>query len=301
MRYGVKFLLLAIALTTSGGCIKKMATNGLANMLSGEGAGAFTRDDDIQFVGDAIPFAIKLMESIRDAAPHHAGIHETVCSSTTQYAMVYVAWPSEQVRYDDYDAYEAGQARTRRFLDRALTDCKKALEITYPGITEGLYQDPVGQLAQVEEEDVSLLYWTGATWLARISKSKEDMESIGALPIAAAFIKRALELDEDWSDGSLHDLAILLEPSLPMPGGLDRARTHYERAIELADGRLASPYVSLGTSVSVVEQKKEEFVQLMELAIAVDIAANPDAQLANLYAQEQARYYLNHLDYLFVE
>jgi tetratricopeptide (TPR) repeat protein len=166
---------------------------------------------------------------------------------------------------------------------------------------ENLYSDPVGQLAQVDEEDVSLLYWTGATWLARISKSKEDMESIGALPIAAAFIKRGLELDEDWGKGSLHDLAVMLEPSLPMPGGLERARKHYERALELADGTLASPYVSLATSVSVVDQNREEFVQMMELALAVDPHLSPDDQLANMYAQEQARYYLEHLDDLFVE
>jgi tetratricopeptide (TPR) repeat protein len=156
-------------------------------------------------------------------------------------------------------------------------------------------------LAQVDEEDVSLLYWTGATWLARISKSKEDMESIGALPIAAAFIKRGLELDEDWGKGLLHDLAVMLEPSLPMPGGLERARKHYERALELADGTLASPYVSLATSVSVVDQNREEFVQMMELALAVDPHLSPDDQLANMYAQEQARYYLEHLDDLFVE
>ena len=292
---------LALTMIVSGGCINKIAVNSVANMLSGDGAGAFSRDNDIEFVGDSIPFAIKLMESVRDAAPKHAGIREAVCSSTTQYAMVYVAWPSEVIKYDDYDGYESGQARTKKFLDRSLDNCRQALEISYPGLTTEMYSDPEAALSQVTEEDVSLLYWMGATWLARISKSKEEMDAIGALPIAAAFIKRGLELDEDWSKGALHDLAILLEPSLPMPGGNDRAREHYARAVELAGGTLASPHVSLATSVSVVEQKKEEFVELMEKALAVDITVSPDDQLANMYAQEQARYYLNHLDDFFVE
>jgi len=301
MKIGLRHGLLAVSLLSLPACIQKLATNGIANMLSGEGAGAFSRDEDIEFIGEAIPFAIKLMESVRDAAPKHAGIHETDCASTTQYAMVYVAWPSEQIRYDSYEGYEISQDRTKRFLDRALKDCVGALEISYPGFNEQLSVDPVGQLARVKAEDVSLLYWTGATWLARISKSKEDMESIGSLPIAAAFVKRGLELDEAWSAGALHDLAIMMEPSLPMPGGLDRARSHYARAVELAEGRLASPHVSLATSVSVVEQNKEEFVKMMGLALEVDVAASPDDQLANMYAQEQARYYLQHLDDLFVE
>lgn len=301
MRHWLTIAFLGILSMTTGGCIKKIAVNSVANMLSGDGAGAFTRDNDIQFAGEALPFGIKLMESVRDAAPKHAGIHETVCSSITQYAMVYVAWPAEKYRYTDYEQFELGQVRTRKFLDRALVDCQKALEIRYPGITETLYSDPIGSLEQVEEEDVSLMYWIGATWLARISMSKEDMESIGALPVAAAFIKRGLALDESWAKGSLHGIAIMLEPSLPMPGGLDRARTHYKRALELADGTLASPYVSLATSVSVVEQNRKEFVELMNLALAVDVSASPDDQLANLYAQKQARYYLENLDEMFVE
>jgi len=283
------------------GCIQKIAINSVANSLSGDGAGAFSRDSDIQFVGDSIPFAIKLMESIRDAAPKHAGIREAVCSSTTQYAMVYVAWPAEQVKYSDFDTYEAGERRTKAFLDRARGNCMDAFEITYPGFGEQIWTDTDTALARVKEEDVSLLYWTGASWLAKISKSKEDMEAIGELPMAAAFIERALELDGDWSKGALHDLAILLEPSLPMPGGNDRAREHYAQAIELAGGSLASPYVSLATSVSVVEQNREEFVKLLELALEVDPNASQDDQLANLYAQEQARYYLAHVDDLFVE
>jgi hypothetical protein len=40
---------------------------------------------------------------------------------------------------------------------------------------------------------------------------------------------------------------------------------------------------------------------MMELALAVDPHLSPDDQLANMYAQEQARYYLEHLDDLFVE
>ena len=124
---------------------------------------------------------------------------------------------------------------------------------------------------------------------------------IGELPVAAAIIKRALELDEDWGKGSIHDLLIALEPSLPMPGGLDRAREHYELAVAQSEGIRASPYVSLATSVSISNQDREEFVSLMEKALAVDASKYPEEELATMYAQEQAEFYLDHLDDLFVE
>ena len=108
-----------------------------------------------------------------------------------------------------------------------------------------------------------------------------------------------MAIDPDWGDGSLHEMMILLEPASPMPGGLDRARKHYDRALELSGGTRAGTYTSLATAVSVSEQKRDEFVELMGKALEVDASADPENQLANLYAQEQARFYLDHLDDLF--
>lgn len=292
--------LLGVALLSTG-CVKQMAVNAMANVLSGDTGGSFTQDEDLQFVGEAIPFALKLMESIAAETPKHAAIHETLCSSFTQYAAVYVGWPAEQLRYTDFEGYEAGQARMRRFLTRSQGYCMTAWEIEHPGFAAALFTDTDAALAMADEDDISLLYWTGATWLYRISISKEDMEAIGELPFAAALLKRAYELEPDWEKGSLDEMLILLEPSMPMPGGLDRARDHYERAVKLSDGSRASTHVSLATSVSVTTQNKQEFVDLMEKALAIDASADPENQLATLYAQEQARFYLDHLDDLFVE
>lgn len=296
-----RLLLLLAAVAPSGGCVKKLAINAMASALSGDTGGAFTQDDDLQLVGDAIPFALKLMESVHEQTPEHEPLLETLCSSYTQYSLVYVKWPAEQVRYDDFTAYEAGIVRTRKLLSRAEGYCMAAWDLKHPGFSTLIKTDPAKATAQAEVADVPLLYWTGATWLSRISISKEDMEAIGQLPLAAALVKRAIELDEDWDRGSLHDLMVLLEPSLPMPGGNERAREHFERALELADGTRASPYVSLATSVSVTQQDRAEFTSLMEKALAVDPLASKPDELANLYAQEQARFYLDHLDDLFFE
>jgi len=292
--------LLFVALMSTG-CIKKIALNSMADALSGSTGGSFTQDDDLEFVGDALPFALKTMEAISEQTPKHVGLKETLCSGTTQYAMVYVKWPADQLRYDDYSGYETGIARTKKFLDRSERFCMAALELKHEGFAERIYSDTDALMAEMDEDDVLLLYWTGATWLARISISKDDMEAIGQLPFAATLMERALVLDEDWGKGALHDMMVLLEPNSPMPGGLDRAREHFERAVELSNGTLASPYVSLGTSVSYSEQKKDEFVELMEKALEVDPLASPEDQLANLYAQAQARFYLDHLDDLFLE
>src|SRR5262245_7639509 len=87
--------LLAVSLTGSDGCsVKKMAVNTVANTLSEAGT-TFTSDEDVLLVGDAIPFALKLYESLLESTPRHQGLLLATCSSFTQYAYAYVETEAE--------------------------------------------------------------------------------------------------------------------------------------------------------------------------------------------------------------
>ena len=79
-----------------------------------------------------------------------------------------------------------------------------------------------------------------------------------------------------------------------------KAREHFERARQLADGKRVSLYVSLAESVSVSEQKKDEFEKLLNEALAVDIMKAPDQKLANILAQRRAKWLLSRTDQLFL-
>ena len=63
-------LLILVVLTASTGCIKKLALGGLANTLAA-GGDSFGSDDDPELVRDALPFALKTMESILQELPEH--------------------------------------------------------------------------------------------------------------------------------------------------------------------------------------------------------------------------------------
>ena len=61
------------AMAFSGCSIKKIAVNSLGNALS-NGSSTFAKDDDPELVGDAIPFALKTMESLLEISPRHRGL-----------------------------------------------------------------------------------------------------------------------------------------------------------------------------------------------------------------------------------
>jgi hypothetical protein len=150
---------------------------------------------------------------------------------------------------------------------------------------------------------VPLLYWTAASWGLAISLSKDVPDLVADQPQVEALIDRALALDEDWDAGSIHGFLITYESSRLTGEGTaeQRARRHFERAMELTGGKLASPLVSLAEAVSVEKQDRKEFESLLEKALAIDPDARPEWRLNNLIAQRRARWLLKRTDQLFVE
>jgi predicted anti-sigma-YlaC factor YlaD len=289
---------LVVAVTT--GCsIKQIALNAVADELSGGTGGTFSQDEDLQFVGESLPFALKLMEGINGAVPKHEGMKLTLASGFVQYGVVFVEWPAEQLKYDDFSAYRLGQKRAGGFYRRAANYALDGLDLRSKDFRSNLRNDQQGTLAAMTAGEVPFLFWLGAGWISQASTNLEDPEMFGLFALGAQIMKRAYELDPDWNDGSIHEIMISLEPALPMPGGAERSKEHYDKARVLQGDRKAGPHVSYATAVALKAQDKDLFLELLDKALAVDLDLHPDDRLANDYAQQKARFLLEHLDDLF--
>jgi len=93
--------------------------------------------------------------------------------------------------------------------------------------------------------DVPLLYWAAASWGAAISVSKDAPGLIADQPIVEALVDQALHLNEKFENGSIHGFLISYELARQVPGDpAVRSKQHFDRALELSGGNLASPLVS---------------------------------------------------------
>ena len=73
-----------------GGCsLRTLAARQIGNALAAGGT-TFTSDDDPELVGDALPFSLKLMESVLADAPDHGPLLLAACRGFTQYAYGWV-------------------------------------------------------------------------------------------------------------------------------------------------------------------------------------------------------------------
>src|SRR3954468_10340567 len=71
------------------GLMQRKAVGMVASTLASSGD-VFTRDDDPELVGDAIPFGLKLYESLLDSAHKNKDLLFATCSNFTQYGVAYL-------------------------------------------------------------------------------------------------------------------------------------------------------------------------------------------------------------------
>jgi hypothetical protein len=291
------------AMLLLAGCssIQSVAVNKLGDALSQEGS-VFSSDDDPQLVGDALPFSLKLMESVLADSPRHRGLLLGTLRGFTEYSYGWVDQPAREIESADPQLSAQRQARARKLYLRARGYGLRAFEVQQPGFEARLRAAPLEAVRAIGVKDVPLLYWTASAWGLAISLSKDQPELIAELPIVEALIDRALELDETFADGAIHVFLINYEPNRPGGTGdpLVRARHHFDRAVELSHGTLASPFVTFAESISVQTQNRAEFESLLHRALAIDPDARPASRLENYLAQQHARWLLTHADDLFL-
>jgi hypothetical protein len=109
-------------------------------------------------------------------------------------------------------------------------------------------------------------------------------------------------LDEAFDRGALPSLMITYETVRQGAEGdpYERARRRYEQAVQLSEGLVAGPHVSLAEAVCVPTEDREEYLRLLDLALAIDVDALPESRLANLIVQDRARWLKENVDNYFL-
>lgn len=298
----VPVLTVAFLLSGGTGCsIRQLAMNRIADAMAGSGT-TYSADNDPELVRDALPFTLKLMETILAGNPNHIGLLTSLANGFTQYGYGFIEQEAERVEDDDLERARQLQERAAKLYARALGYALRGLEVRHAGFTNALARDPGAAVAMTDKADVPLLYWGAAAWAAAIAQGKDDPRLVGDLAKVEAFILRALALDEAWCMGSIHSFLIPFEMARATGEGdpVERATRHFRRALELADGKLAGPWVAYAESVCIPLEDRAEFERVLNEALAVDVNAAPEVRVENLLMQERARWLLGRIDRLFL-
>ena len=293
--------LFVVCVLCSSCSFRRIAVNKLGNALASSGD-TFASDNDPELIKAAVPFSLKLMESLLAESPKHKGLLFATASGFTQYAYAFVQQDADELEDTDVAAATEMKARARKLYLRARDYGLRGLEVNHRGIETALYNDPQQAVLVATKKDVPLLYWTAVSWAAAISDAKDNPDLIADLPKVEALIDRALELDESFDHGAIHSFLITYEMSRQgAPGDpVARTREHFDRAVELSNGQLAGPFVAYAEAVCVQKQDLAGFKSMLERALAIDPDARPEWRLVNLIMQRRAQWLLSRADDLFL-
>lgn len=298
------FFIISIALLLYGCSLSKTATNLFAGTLSREtSSSVFSGDDDPELVGEALPFAIKLYESLVSGSPNNQPLLLATGKSLCMYAYAFVQVPADQMSYGELEIKEDMLARAKRLYLRGRDYVLRALTLRHPHFAENLEKnDLTAAFHGVTAKDTSYLYWAGMGWMAAFTSDKSDVALAVDIPKAVALIRKVMEFNDSYGEGAAHEFFISYYGAMPaaMGGSEVKAREHFAEAIKCSKGLKLSPYISLATTVCVKNQNITEFRSLLETALAVDVNKKPGNRLLNILNQQKARWLLEHSDNYFL-
>jgi hypothetical protein len=137
------YLIILPALLFSPACsIKKIAMNQVANALTGKTSGAvFSGDNDPELVGDALPFAIKMYESLLAANPGHQGLRLQTGSLYIMYANAFLQTPAGMLPEAEYKRQEFVFKRAKNLYLRGRDIILSGLENKFQQSPGARYQE----------------------------------------------------------------------------------------------------------------------------------------------------------------
>jgi len=290
-RYSLRFLFLIFFFTIHyyNCSAQNIGFKIAANTLSG-GTGVFMRDDDPDLIKEAMPFGLKTYEAILEKNPDHKPLLLSTATGFCSYAYL-LQNDAEQIINNNYDEHLLLKSRAKKLYIRCRDYALRALEIDHPGFQKKIQNNnnDTGKsiLSETDTDDSPYLYWAGAGWAGAINLDKSDTGMLINLPIAGMLLERVIQINDTFNEGAAYDLLLSYEASRP-GGDLNKARHYYDKALKISKGKRASLYLNLAENVSVREQNLEEFKNLLDLALSIEVNAYPELTLENSIARRRA-------------
>ncbi|MFQ5992814.1 MAG: TRAP transporter TatT component family protein, partial [Nitrospiraceae bacterium] len=263
--------LLPIVLAGCAGMVTS-ATTRLANNLSS----GILNQNDLKTVRDGAPAYMLLIDGLIRENSDNVELHIIGAKLYGAYAGAFVEG-------------ERARRLTTRARDYALHAlCRQRTEMC--GIATRPYGESVAMMELLERSDVPALYTLGTTWAGWIQTHSDDWNAIADLPKVKAIMQRVLELDEQFDRGGAHlYLGVLLTLQPPALGGKPaEAREHFERAIDLSDGRDLMTKVQFAKFYARLVFDRKLHDRLLQDVLSAD-SVEPDLTLRNTIAKEEAR------------
>jgi len=283
-RLRIAALLLALAMVTSGcASLVSNATQGFADDLSA----VILNSEDPVLVRDGAPAFLLLLDGLLGEDPQDPGLLSSAAALNSSYATAFVTDPARQTLF------------ANKAFDLALLAGCKGLKNAC-GVRDREFAEFSSWVETLGEKDVPLAYGMGTAWAGWIQANSADWGAIAELGKVKALMARVAELNPAYEYGGPELYLGVFETLLPpaMGGKPDVGRAHFERAIELAEGKFLPAKVFFAQQYARLVFDRELHDSLLQEVMDADARVD-GLTLINLIAKEQASALLESADDYF--
>lgn len=282
--------------------ISKLTTRKLTDSLAGSSGLAFTSDDDPELIADALPFTIKLYESLMEKDSTNDALYLATSKLICLYAQYFVAAPMDTTR-DPVQKKAIGKRAKKLFL-RAREYALKSIDIAKPGSKKAYLTGNIDStITTVTQSDTSALFWTSVAWFGAIGADKSDMSLAMGIKKPLTITRKLISLNPTFYQGMAHELMGIVSVNIPksLGGSSDTASYYFSKAIALSDSSRVSAFVLYASLVAVKTKNKDLYVSLLEKAMNIRVDSYPELRLQNSIYQLKARLLLKNVNEVFPE
>ncbi len=241
---------------------------------------SFMKQRDVVLAEQGIPAYLLIIDGMIEHSPNNKNLLLTGSKAYSAYTAAFVG--------------DKNPTRNKILAEKAREYAFRAFSIhnkKFGKVKDKSYSEFISFLPHLRKKDVPYLYYVATSWAGWIEANSESWDSVADLPKVQSLIKRTIELDESYNYGASHTfMGVLLSIRPPSIGGKpEKARKHFERAIELSRGNFLPTYVMYAKFYAKPLYKEELFTNLLNKVLNAQADKVPELTLVNTLAQRQAR------------
>ena len=285
----IPILLCVLCLFLSTGCLpnKKLTVAAAGTLLEGVAKSAF-QQSDLKLVREGIPAYLMMMDGMIESVPDNEQL-------LINAARTYSSFTSAFIEETDPEYAKLLYGRAKQYSLRSL----EIRGLNNPA--QSLFDDFKEDLKSCGSNDVPYLFWAGTSWGSWIKLNLDSMEAIAELPRVELMMKKVLELDEGFYYGGPHIFMGIWFASWPRDAGgdLKKAQKHFQRALEIGQGRFLMTHVYYANYYARQTLDKDLFVSTLQKVLDTPADILPEVTLLNTVARKKAEDLLNRKEEIF--
>lgn len=258
-----------------------------ASTLGSDLSATILGHDDPELVAQGLPAYLLLVDTLLLRDPHNKILLHTGADAYNAYASGFV---------DDNSRRAVLVDKAMQYAD--LMICEH--DHRYCRVRQLPMATAASLFTEFQKSDVAWFYSFAGVWAAWIQAHSDNWDAVAQLAHVEFIMTRIVELDETYQDGGAHlylgTLAVLVPPA--MGGNPERAKFHFDRAIQLSNGENLMAKVLYAQHYARAIFDREYHDQLLHEVLEASPQSN-NFTLSNAIAKNKAKSLLASADSYF--